>query len=49
MLVGAGIGILSTKVVYYTHRFRWGKKNNKVILPAFYKNGGGLSFTMVLN
>jgi len=48
VLVGAGIGILSTKVVYYTHRYRWGKKSNMVILPAIYKNGGGISFAMVL-
>ncbi|MCX6239546.1 MAG: phosphatase PAP2 family protein [Bacteroidia bacterium] len=48
VLIGAGIGIFTTKVVYYTHRYRWGKKNNMVILPAIYKNGGGLSFAMVL-
>ena len=48
VLIGAGIGIFSTKVVYYTHRYRWSKKNNVVILPAIYKNGGGVSFTMVL-
>lgn len=48
VLIGAGIGIFSTKVVYYTHRYRWGKKNNMVILPAIYKNGGGISFAMVL-
>lgn len=47
VLIGAGIGIFSTKVVYYTHRYRWGKKNNMVILPAIYKNGGGISFAMV--
>jgi len=48
VLVGAGIGIFSTKVVYYTHRYRWGKKGNKVILPAVYKNGGGVTFAIVL-
>ena len=48
VLIGAGIGIFSTKVVYYTHRYRWGKKSNMVILPAIYKNGGGVSFAMVL-
>jgi len=48
VLIGAGIGIFSTKVVYYTHRYRWGKKSNMVILPAIYKNGGGISFAMVL-
>lgn len=27
VLVGAGIGILSTNIVYLTHQYRWGKKN----------------------
>lgn len=48
VLVGAGIGIFSTKVVYFTHKYRWGKKNNMVILPAIYQNGGGVSFAMQL-
>jgi len=48
VLIGAGIGIFSAKVVYYTHQYRWGKKNNIVILPAIYKNGGGISFAMIL-
>jgi len=48
ILIGAGIGIFSTNIVYYTHRYRWGKKNNIVILPAVYKNGGGVSFAMIL-
>lgn len=48
VLIGAGIGIFSAKVVYYTHKYRWGKKNNIVILPAIYKNGGGVSFSMIL-
>lgn len=48
VLIGAGIGIFSAKVVYYTHQYRWGKNNNIVILPAIYKNGGGISFAMVL-
>lgn len=48
VLVGAGIGIFATKAVYYTHRYHWGKKRNVVILPAIYKNGGGISCAMVL-
>jgi membrane-associated phospholipid phosphatase len=49
VLIGAGIGIFSTKVVYFTHKYHWGKKNsNMVILPAIYKNGGGVSFAMIL-
>jgi membrane-associated phospholipid phosphatase len=27
VLVAAGIGILSTKVTYWTHQYKWGKKN----------------------
>jgi membrane-associated phospholipid phosphatase len=48
VLIGAGIGIFSTKVVYFTHRYHWGNKSNIVIFPAVYKNGGGVSFAMVL-
>jgi len=48
VLIGAGIGIFSTKAVYFTHRYRWGKKSNVVILPTIYKNGGGVSFGMLL-
>jgi len=48
VLIGAGIGIFSTKVVYYTHRYRWGKKGNKVILPAVYRKGGGAMFAIII-
>ena len=48
VLIGAGIGIFSTKIVYYTHRYRWGGKKNMIILPTIYKNGGGVSFAMML-
>ena len=48
VLIGAGIGIFSAKVVYYTHRYRWGKRGNKVILPVVYKNGGGVTFAIIL-
>ncbi|AYD47056.1 phosphatase PAP2 family protein [Arachidicoccus soli] len=35
VLVGAGIGILSMKVAYWTHQYKWGKK--KIIFnPADY-------------
>lgn len=30
VLVGAGIGIISTELVYFTHRNRWGKKKLSV-------------------
>lgn len=32
VLVGAGIGILSQKVAYWTHQYRWGRKSSKSIL-----------------
>jgi membrane-associated phospholipid phosphatase len=48
VLIGAGIGIFSAKAVYFTHQYHWGKKNNIVLLPAIYKNGGGASFAMIL-
>ncbi|MCO6499291.1 MAG: phosphatase PAP2 family protein [Vicingus serpentipes] len=46
VLVGAGIGILSTNLVYYTHQYRWGnKKDNEVTLLPTYQNGNvGLFF-----
>jgi len=48
VLIGAGIGIFSTRIVYLTHRYRFGKKGNILILPEILKNGGGVSFAMVL-
>lgn len=38
VLVGAGIGILSTNLVYLTHQYRWGKKNKvgqTSVMPFF--------------
>jgi membrane-associated phospholipid phosphatase len=38
VLVGAGIGIFSTNLVYLTHRYKWGKgRDNKstMILPSY--------------
>jgi membrane-associated phospholipid phosphatase len=48
VLVAAGMGIFSTKLVYFTHQYRWKKNPNVVIMPAIYKNGGGISFAMQL-
>ena len=48
VLVGAGIGFISTKIVYLTHKYRWKKNSNIVVLPAIYKNGGGIVFAMQL-
>jgi len=48
VFIGAGIGILSTRLVYLTHCYRCGKKGNLAILPAILKNGGGVSMALVL-
>ncbi len=47
VLVGAGIGILSTNLVYLTHQYRWGKKKKtqSFILPT-YGNGPGFYFCL---
>ena len=38
VLVGAGIGILSTKVAYWTHRYKWKtKKENDIFSGVFYE------------
>ena len=42
VLVGAGIGIVSTNLVYYTHRFKWSKKSGKTIVMPTYGSGPGL-------
>ena len=46
VLVGAGIGIFSTNVVYLTHQNRWGKKSsvNKAVLMPTYNQGAGFYF-----
>lgn len=44
VLVGAGIGILSTHVVYATHRFKWGKPS-VCFIPAFGKNQQGFALS----
>ena len=31
VLVGAGLGILSTKIIYWTHRYKWNKKKQKAL------------------
>lgn len=34
VLVGAGMGILSMKLAYWTHQYKWGRKKER-ILPVF--------------
>jgi membrane-associated phospholipid phosphatase len=47
VMIGAGIGIASAKLVYLTHQYRWGKKSpSAVLLPMLYQNGGGVAFAM---
>ena len=44
VLVGAGIGIASTNIVYYTHRYKWSKKKGRTVFMPTYGNGPGLYF-----
>ncbi|MBK5279797.1 MAG: phosphatase PAP2 family protein [Bacteroidia bacterium] len=44
VLVGAGIGIASTNLIYYTHRYKWSKKTGKTVVMPTYGNGPGLYF-----
>ncbi len=47
VLIGAGIGVGCVKVVYLTHRYRWGSRPTRVILiPTIYPKGGGVAFAM---
>lgn len=46
VLIGAGIGIASVKLVYLTHRYRWSKMPAAVLVPMLYQNGGGVAFAM---
>lgn len=48
VLVGAGIGILSTNMIYLTHQYKWGKnprkKGHQTMLLPTYGNGPGFYF-----
>ena len=48
VLIGAGIGIGSVKLVYLTHRYKWGKMPSAVLVPVLYQRGGGVAFAMKL-
>ena len=41
VLAGAGIGILSTNLVYYTHRYKWSKKSRHAVVMPTYGAGPG--------
>ena len=46
VLVGAGIGILSTNLAYLTHQYRWGKKNKggqTIVMPSYDGQTGMVS------
>jgi membrane-associated phospholipid phosphatase len=47
VLAGAGFGILSTNIVYATHRHRWGKRPNLTVLPT-YSDGPGIYMALKL-
>ena len=42
VFAGAGIGILSTNIVYLTHRYRWKNKNSSLTVLPTYSKGPGL-------
>ena len=44
VLVGAGIGMLSTELIYRTHKGRWGKKNKLDVNP--YASDGSLGVSL---
>jgi hypothetical protein len=49
VLAGAGIGILSTNIVYLTHRYKWGGKNKSTTIVPTYSSGPGLYFCYTFN
>ena len=44
VLVGAGIGMLSANIAYWTHRYKWNK--NVVVLPTYSNRAAGVYFAM---
>ncbi len=49
VFVGAGIGILSTELVYATHQFKWSKRKIKLTgLPTFNKGAYGIYLSLAL-
>lgn len=47
VLVGAGVGILSTNLAYLTHHYRWGQKSyhhgSTVVFPSYDGRAGLIS------
>lgn len=44
VLVGAGIGMLSAHIAYWTHRYKWNKK--VVVMPMYSNRAAGIYFSM---
>jgi hypothetical protein len=44
VLVGAGIGILSVQLAYWTHQYKWNK--NIVVMPTYSSKTFGVYFSM---
>ena len=52
VLVGAGIGILSTNLAYLTHQYRWGKKNKggqTTVIPSYDGQTGMVNIVHRIN
>jgi hypothetical protein len=44
VLVGAGIGILSVQLAYWTHQYKWNK--NIIVMPTYSSNTFGVYFSV---
>jgi membrane-associated phospholipid phosphatase len=52
VLVGAGIGILSTNLAYLTHQYRWGNKNKggqTIVMPSYDGQTGMVNIIRRIN
>jgi membrane-associated phospholipid phosphatase len=49
VFVGAGVGILSTELVYATHKYKWSKRKLKLTgLPTYNKGAYGIYLSLAL-
>jgi membrane-associated phospholipid phosphatase len=44
VFVGAGIGMLSVHLSYLTHRYKWGRKCDVMLIPTYNKGSLGLCY-----
>ncbi|GEO04010.1 hypothetical protein AAE02nite_16740 [Adhaeribacter aerolatus] len=49
VLVGAGIGILSSHLAYLSHRNRWGRKPSVVVIPTYIFGTPGVGMALNLD